>query len=305
MKEVSKCIYAPVFGDRQTCCKNMFCFVQVHFCNQRSVLLSVSCRQVSVPGSHHWIMMEEFFCSFSYLSHSALQTRPHERPGTDITHHTSHVNIGRTAHVTSDSDTRLSCSAHGTHGAGTEKVGHRAPRSRDDKTQTGSFETIRMSADDITGMCVSQFSDFKTKIINIYQKFFRKRTQRIDQLSNQFENYYSTVCGWAMELWMRILRSQFQLPSSVERTTVSLPLGLLAWAKSERAGDSWCWIIFRRERERETIIRWSLVTVVTTDPGHHEPGHATGGGNPQSTIPSWHSDTAPTRPRSVATPSNS
>ena len=85
---------------------------------------------------------------------------------------------------------------------------------------------------------------------------------------------------------MRILRSQFQLPSSVERTTVSLPLGLLAWAKSERAGDSWCWIIFRREGERETIIRWSLVTVVTTDPGHHEPGHATGGGNPQSTIPS-------------------
>ena len=94
---------------------------------------------------------------------------------------------------------------------------------------------------------------------------------------------------------MRILRSQFQLPSSVERTTVSLPLGLLAWAKSERAGDSWCWIIFRRERgrererereRRETIIRWSLVTVVTTDPGHHEPGHATGGGNPQSTIPS-------------------
>ena len=53
---------------------------------------------------------------------------------------------------------------------------------------------------------------------------------------------------------MRILRSQFQLPSSVERTTVSLALGLLAWAKnpesSERAGDSWCWIIFR-ERERQ------------------------------------------------------
>ena len=36
---------------------------------------------------------------------------------------------------------------------GPEKVGHRAPRSRDDKTQTqGSLETIRMSADDIIRM---------------------------------------------------------------------------------------------------------------------------------------------------------
>ena len=89
-------------------------------------------------------------------------------------------------------------SAHGTRGTcewgvGTEKVGHRAPRSRDDKTQTGSFETIRMSADDIIRMCTSQ-----SHIISMFQDqkwFFRKLTQRIGQLSNQFENYYSTVRG--------------------------------------------------------------------------------------------------------------
>ena len=103
------------------------------------------------------------FSAHSHICHTA-DCRRGWGPGTDLTckYWPQHM-----WHQTSD--TRLSCSAHGTHGAaaGTEKVGHRAPRSRDDKTQTGSFETIRMSADDITGMCISEFSDFKTKIINI------------------------------------------------------------------------------------------------------------------------------------------
>lgn len=113
------------------------------------------------------ILMNDFFCSF-HLIHSLMQMRERQ---VQTRYRHSHVTCQYLPHMWTD----WSCWAHGTRehvsGGGTgglEKVGHRAPRSRDDKTQTGSLETIRMSADDIIRMqdlCnkVSLFSTSRPK----------------------------------------------------------------------------------------------------------------------------------------------
>ena len=104
----------------------------------------MNCRQVTRGLSIHYSSKYPDERYFLLIPFSLLHmTDRYLGPDTHMSILAAHVKLLRAWHT-------VTCE-RGT--GGPEKVGHQAPRSRDDKTQTqGSLETIRMSADDIIRM---------------------------------------------------------------------------------------------------------------------------------------------------------